>query len=183
MLLKQVSRRFGFFQYLFSNSLNRFFFYLGFGCQNSMDLCKVAAMGHSFGGATVIESLSKEVKFKYEIWNVCFFKKKTDKKWCFINFLVVIRIQDLKVWCDFFIWSTFFKPHLDVEWRWMPGCSLWRTRSLLRSSSPSSSSTLRSSSGQETSAAWGSWTRPPSRGRWSPLGSHVRAAARVQRLL
>lgn len=31
-----------------------------------MDLCKVAAMGHSFGGATVIESLSKEVKFKYE---------------------------------------------------------------------------------------------------------------------
>lgn len=32
--------------------------------QNSMDLCKVAAMGHSFGGATVIESLNKEVKFK-----------------------------------------------------------------------------------------------------------------------
>lgn len=35
--------------------------------QNSMDLCRIAAMGHSFGGATVIETLCKEVKFKYEI--------------------------------------------------------------------------------------------------------------------
>lgn len=32
--------------------------------ENSMDLCRIAAMGHSFGGATVIESLCKEVKFK-----------------------------------------------------------------------------------------------------------------------
>ncbi|KAG7244270.1 hypothetical protein INR49_004408 [Caranx melampygus] len=32
--------------------------------ENSMDLCRVAAMGHSFGGATVIEALCKEVKFK-----------------------------------------------------------------------------------------------------------------------
>ncbi|XP_034555320.1 platelet-activating factor acetylhydrolase [Notolabrus celidotus] len=32
--------------------------------ENSMDLCKIAVMGHSFGGATVIESLCKEVKFK-----------------------------------------------------------------------------------------------------------------------
>lgn len=33
--------------------------------QNSMDLCRIAIMGHSFGGATVIESLCKDVKFKY----------------------------------------------------------------------------------------------------------------------
>uniref|UniRef100_A0AAQ5XBE5 Platelet-activating factor acetylhydrolase n=1 Tax=Amphiprion ocellaris TaxID=80972 RepID=A0AAQ5XBE5_AMPOC len=32
--------------------------------ENSMDLCRIAAMGHSFGGATVIEALCKEVKFK-----------------------------------------------------------------------------------------------------------------------
>ncbi|XP_074540677.1 platelet-activating factor acetylhydrolase [Halichoeres trimaculatus] len=32
--------------------------------ENSMDLCKIAVMGHSFGGATVIEALCKEVKFK-----------------------------------------------------------------------------------------------------------------------
>ncbi|XP_056284517.1 platelet-activating factor acetylhydrolase isoform X2 [Pseudoliparis swirei] len=32
--------------------------------ENSMDLCRVAAVGHSFGGATVIEALGKEVKFK-----------------------------------------------------------------------------------------------------------------------
>lgn len=32
--------------------------------RNSMDLCKIAVMGHSFGGATVIECLCKEVKFK-----------------------------------------------------------------------------------------------------------------------
>ncbi|XP_037606236.1 platelet-activating factor acetylhydrolase isoform X2 [Sebastes umbrosus] len=32
--------------------------------ENSMDLCKIAAVGHSFGGATVIEALCKEVKFK-----------------------------------------------------------------------------------------------------------------------
>lgn len=34
-------------------------------CQNSMDMCRIAAVGHSFGGATVIEALCKEVKFKY----------------------------------------------------------------------------------------------------------------------
>lgn len=33
--------------------------------QNSMDLCRIAAMGHSFGGATAIEVMCKEVKFKY----------------------------------------------------------------------------------------------------------------------
>ncbi|XP_062858120.1 platelet-activating factor acetylhydrolase [Trichomycterus rosablanca] len=32
--------------------------------ENSMDLCRIAVMGHSFGGATAIECLSKEVKFK-----------------------------------------------------------------------------------------------------------------------
>ncbi|XP_073712323.1 platelet-activating factor acetylhydrolase [Misgurnus anguillicaudatus] len=32
--------------------------------RNSMDLCRIAVMGHSFGGATVIECLCKEVKFK-----------------------------------------------------------------------------------------------------------------------
>ncbi|XP_060947628.1 platelet-activating factor acetylhydrolase isoform X1 [Limanda limanda] len=32
--------------------------------ENSMDLCRIAAIGHSFGGATVIETLCKEVKFK-----------------------------------------------------------------------------------------------------------------------
>ncbi|XP_029965483.1 platelet-activating factor acetylhydrolase isoform X1 [Salarias fasciatus] len=32
--------------------------------ENSMDLCRTAVIGHSFGGATVIESLCKEVKFK-----------------------------------------------------------------------------------------------------------------------
>ncbi|XP_073688806.1 platelet-activating factor acetylhydrolase-like [Garra rufa] len=32
--------------------------------ENSMDLCRIAIMGHSFGGATVIESLCKDVKFK-----------------------------------------------------------------------------------------------------------------------
>ncbi|XP_012676454.1 platelet-activating factor acetylhydrolase [Clupea harengus] len=32
--------------------------------EDSMDLCKIAIMGHSFGGATVIEGLCKEVKFK-----------------------------------------------------------------------------------------------------------------------
>ncbi|KAA0708449.1 Platelet-activating factor acetylhydrolase [Triplophysa tibetana] len=32
--------------------------------ENSMDLCRIAIMGHSFGGATVIECLCKEVKFK-----------------------------------------------------------------------------------------------------------------------
>ncbi|KAM9703421.1 platelet-activating factor acetylhydrolase isoform 1-T1 [Menidia menidia] len=32
--------------------------------ENSMDLCRTAVVGHSFGGATVIEALCKEVKFK-----------------------------------------------------------------------------------------------------------------------
>ncbi|KAI4801804.1 hypothetical protein KUCAC02_019675 [Chaenocephalus aceratus] len=32
--------------------------------ENSMDLCRIAAVGHSFGGATVIEALCKDVKFK-----------------------------------------------------------------------------------------------------------------------
>ncbi|KAJ8397657.1 hypothetical protein AAFF_G00436560 [Aldrovandia affinis] len=32
--------------------------------ENSMDMCRMAIMGHSFGGATVIESLCKELKFK-----------------------------------------------------------------------------------------------------------------------
>ncbi|XP_048858244.1 platelet-activating factor acetylhydrolase isoform X2 [Brienomyrus brachyistius] len=32
--------------------------------KNSVDLCKTAIMGHSFGGATVIETLSKEPTFK-----------------------------------------------------------------------------------------------------------------------
>ncbi|XP_041831109.1 platelet-activating factor acetylhydrolase isoform X2 [Melanotaenia boesemani] len=32
--------------------------------ENSMDLCRAAVVGHSFGGATVIEALCKEVKFK-----------------------------------------------------------------------------------------------------------------------
>ncbi|XP_053300920.1 platelet-activating factor acetylhydrolase isoform X2 [Pleuronectes platessa] len=32
--------------------------------ENSMDLCRIAAVGHSFGGATVIETLCKDVKFK-----------------------------------------------------------------------------------------------------------------------
>ncbi|XP_063079532.1 platelet-activating factor acetylhydrolase isoform X2 [Engraulis encrasicolus] len=32
--------------------------------ENSMDLCKIAIMGHSFGGATVIEGLCKEGRFK-----------------------------------------------------------------------------------------------------------------------
>ncbi|XP_048106335.1 platelet-activating factor acetylhydrolase isoform X2 [Alosa alosa] len=32
--------------------------------ENCMDLCKIAIMGHSFGGATVIEGLCKEGKFK-----------------------------------------------------------------------------------------------------------------------
>ncbi|XP_072218571.1 platelet-activating factor acetylhydrolase isoform X2 [Leuresthes tenuis] len=32
--------------------------------ENSMDLCKIAVVGHSFGGATVVEALCKEVKFK-----------------------------------------------------------------------------------------------------------------------
>ncbi|XP_076873576.1 platelet-activating factor acetylhydrolase [Brachyhypopomus gauderio] len=31
--------------------------------KNCMDLCRIAAIGHSFGGATVIECLYKEVKF------------------------------------------------------------------------------------------------------------------------
>lgn len=29
-----------------------------------MDLCRIAIMGHSFGGATVVKALSKEEKFK-----------------------------------------------------------------------------------------------------------------------
>ena len=29
-----------------------------------MDLCKIAAVGHSFGGATVIQALCQEVRFK-----------------------------------------------------------------------------------------------------------------------
>ncbi|KAG9347588.1 hypothetical protein JZ751_005158 [Albula glossodonta] len=32
--------------------------------ENTMDMCRTAIMGHSFGGATVIESLCKESKFK-----------------------------------------------------------------------------------------------------------------------
>uniref|UniRef100_A0A8D3CD27 1-alkyl-2-acetylglycerophosphocholine esterase n=1 Tax=Scophthalmus maximus TaxID=52904 RepID=A0A8D3CD27_SCOMX len=32
--------------------------------ENSMDLCRIAAMGHSFGGATAIEALCKDVRFK-----------------------------------------------------------------------------------------------------------------------
>lgn len=32
--------------------------------QDGLDLCRIAIMGHSFGGATVIECLCKEVKFK-----------------------------------------------------------------------------------------------------------------------
>lgn len=30
-----------------------------------MDLCRIAIMGHSFGGATVVKALSKEERFKY----------------------------------------------------------------------------------------------------------------------
>ncbi|XP_053193201.1 platelet-activating factor acetylhydrolase isoform X1 [Scomber japonicus] len=32
--------------------------------KGSMDLCRIAVIGHSFGGGTVIEALCKEVKFK-----------------------------------------------------------------------------------------------------------------------
>uniref|UniRef100_A0A8C7PF43 Platelet-activating factor acetylhydrolase n=1 Tax=Oncorhynchus mykiss TaxID=8022 RepID=A0A8C7PF43_ONCMY len=32
--------------------------------ENSMDLCRIAVMGHSFGGATVVEALCKDVNFK-----------------------------------------------------------------------------------------------------------------------
>ncbi|XP_064196370.1 platelet-activating factor acetylhydrolase isoform X2 [Anguilla rostrata] len=32
--------------------------------ENSLDMCRIAIMGHSFGGATVIESLCKELRFK-----------------------------------------------------------------------------------------------------------------------
>ncbi|KAJ8275208.1 hypothetical protein COCON_G00098330 [Conger conger] len=32
--------------------------------ENSLDMCRTAIMGHSFGGATVIESLCKELRFK-----------------------------------------------------------------------------------------------------------------------
>lgn len=32
--------------------------------ENSMDLCRIAVIGHSFGGATVIETLCKDFKFK-----------------------------------------------------------------------------------------------------------------------
>ncbi|XP_030201051.1 platelet-activating factor acetylhydrolase [Gadus morhua] len=32
--------------------------------ENTMDLCRIAAVGHSFGGATVIQSLCQEVRFK-----------------------------------------------------------------------------------------------------------------------
>ncbi|TNM95196.1 platelet-activating factor acetylhydrolase isoform X1 [Takifugu flavidus] len=32
--------------------------------ENSMDLCRIAIVGHSFGGATVVKALSKEERFK-----------------------------------------------------------------------------------------------------------------------
>ncbi len=61
-------------------------------------------------------------------------------------------------------------PQSGAASRWTPGCSRWTTRSFLGWSSRSSSSTRRSSSGRGTSAAWGSWTRPSYRGKWSPSG-------------